>query len=177
MGVDGQRHTPATLHPGKSRYPLYRRRGGPQRRSGRVRKISPPPGFDLLTVQPVAVAIPTELSRPTRALQTKLKTSWLFRELKVWIFRIRVQSAIVQTFGLEHKRAWSDQTIRLLQTREINLIPLHEGLYDVDTTWPAVVVRFSPLVWRPGSLMEGAFRGKAWQMAEWEVWQSVEWEQ
>ena len=31
--------------PGKTRYPLYRRRGGPQGRSGRVRKISPPTGI------------------------------------------------------------------------------------------------------------------------------------
>ena len=32
--------------PGKeTRYPLYRRLGGPQGRSGRVRKIFPPPGF------------------------------------------------------------------------------------------------------------------------------------
>jgi hypothetical protein len=31
-----------TLPPGKSRYPLYRRLGGPQDRSGQVRKISPP---------------------------------------------------------------------------------------------------------------------------------------
>jgi hypothetical protein len=31
--------------PGKTRYPLYRRLGGPQGRSGRVIKISPPPGF------------------------------------------------------------------------------------------------------------------------------------
>ena len=46
MGVGGQRHTPAALPPGKIRYPLYRRLGGPQGRSGRVRKISPPPGFD-----------------------------------------------------------------------------------------------------------------------------------
>jgi hypothetical protein len=35
-------------------YPLYRRLGGPQGRSGRVRKISPPPGFVSRTVQPVA---------------------------------------------------------------------------------------------------------------------------
>jgi hypothetical protein len=40
--------------PVKTRYPLYRRLGGPQRRSGRVRKISPPPGFDPRTVQPAA---------------------------------------------------------------------------------------------------------------------------
>ena len=42
------------LPPGKCRYPFYRRLGGPQGRSGRVRKISPPPVFDLQTVQPIA---------------------------------------------------------------------------------------------------------------------------
>jgi len=40
--------------PGKTRYPLYRGLGGPQGRSGQVRKISPPPGFDPRTVQLVA---------------------------------------------------------------------------------------------------------------------------
>ena len=39
--------------PGKTRYPLYRRVGGPQGRCGQVRKISPPQGFDPRTVQPV----------------------------------------------------------------------------------------------------------------------------
>jgi hypothetical protein len=47
--------TPRPLFPsGKTRYQLYRRLGGPQGRSGRVRKISPPPGFDPHTVHPVA---------------------------------------------------------------------------------------------------------------------------
>ena len=54
MGVGGQHHASAALRPGKTRYPSYRRLGGPQGRSGRVRKISPPPGFDPRTVQPVA---------------------------------------------------------------------------------------------------------------------------
>ena len=55
MGVGGQRHAPAAaLPPGNTRYLLYRRLGGPQGRSGRLRKISPPPGFDPQTVQPVA---------------------------------------------------------------------------------------------------------------------------
>ena len=54
MGVGDQRHTPAVLPPGKTGYPLYRRLGGPQGRSVRVRKISPPPGFEPRTVQPVA---------------------------------------------------------------------------------------------------------------------------
>ena len=61
MGVGGQGHGYAVLPPGKTRYPLYRRLGGPQGRSGRVRKIPPPPGFDPRTVQPVL--IPTTLSR------------------------------------------------------------------------------------------------------------------
>jgi hypothetical protein len=36
LEVSGQLHAPAALPPGKSsRYPLYRRLGGPQSRSGR----------------------------------------------------------------------------------------------------------------------------------------------
>ena len=54
MRVGGQRHAPAALPPGKTRYLLYRSLGGPQGRSGQVLKISPPPGFDPRTVQPVA---------------------------------------------------------------------------------------------------------------------------
>jgi hypothetical protein len=46
-----------TLPPGKTRYPLHRRLGGPQGRFGQVRKISPPPGFDPRTVQPVAQSL------------------------------------------------------------------------------------------------------------------------
>ena len=53
-GVDAQRQTPAALTPGKTRCPLYRGLWMPQVRSGRVRKISPSPGFDPRTVQPVA---------------------------------------------------------------------------------------------------------------------------
>ena len=54
MGVGGQRHAPAALPPGMTRYPLYRRLGWPQGHSERVLKISPPPGFDPRTVQLVA---------------------------------------------------------------------------------------------------------------------------
>ena len=53
--VEGdQRHAPATLPPRKTRYLLYRRLGGPQGRSERVREISPPSDFDPRTVQSVA---------------------------------------------------------------------------------------------------------------------------
>ena len=49
-GVGGQHHGPAALPPRKTQYPSYRRLGGHQGRSGRVRNISPPPGFDSRTV-------------------------------------------------------------------------------------------------------------------------------
>jgi hypothetical protein len=54
MGVGGQRHAPAVLPTGRTRYPLYRKLGGPQGRLGRVQNILPPPGFGPRTVQPVA---------------------------------------------------------------------------------------------------------------------------
>jgi hypothetical protein len=52
-GVGGQRHAPAVSPPGKTWYPLYRRLGGPQGQSGRMRKNSSAPRFDPRTVQPV----------------------------------------------------------------------------------------------------------------------------
>jgi hypothetical protein len=57
MGVGGQRHVPAAhLPPPRHRdpVPLYRTLGGPQRRSGRVRKISSPPATYPRPVQLVA---------------------------------------------------------------------------------------------------------------------------
>jgi hypothetical protein len=46
---------PGRFNPGKeTQYPLYRRPGGPQGRCGRLRKISPPSGFDPRNFQPVA---------------------------------------------------------------------------------------------------------------------------
>ena len=62
-GVGGKGHAPAALPQGMGRYPQYRRLGGPQVRSGRVRKISPP--------SPQRVGILTTSCRPT---QHKLNT-------------------------------------------------------------------------------------------------------
>jgi len=64
MEVGGQRHSPAAVPPGMTRYPSYRRLGGTQSRSGRLRKISPPQGIDPRTVQPAASRY-TALSRAT----------------------------------------------------------------------------------------------------------------
>jgi hypothetical protein len=54
-----------SLPPGKTRYPLYRRLDGSQGRTGEVRRISPSPGFDPRTVQPVASRYTDYATRPT----------------------------------------------------------------------------------------------------------------
>jgi hypothetical protein len=46
-------HPNRYLPPGKKLYPLYRKLGGPQGQSGRVRKNLAQPGCDPRTVQPV----------------------------------------------------------------------------------------------------------------------------
>jgi hypothetical protein len=66
----GGQHPPPSLPLGKTRYPLCRRLGGPQSRSGQVRKIWPPPGFDPRTVQSV-------VSRYTGSLFSHM-TNWYF---------------------------------------------------------------------------------------------------
>jgi len=70
MRMCGQCHTPATLPPGKTQYPLYRRLGGPQGQSGWVWKISPPTGFNPRTVQPV-VSHYTDCAIPVEDIKTK----------------------------------------------------------------------------------------------------------
>ena len=77
MAVGGQRHAPATLSPRKTRHPLHRRLGEPQRWSAEVRKMSPLPGFDPRNVQPVAslyteCSIPGHLEVPMDLLQGRL---------------------------------------------------------------------------------------------------------
>ena len=70
MGVGWSTPRPDRFTPGKeTRYPLYRRLGRPQGRSGLVLKISPSQGFDPRTVQHVAsrytdYAIPAHGNKP-----------------------------------------------------------------------------------------------------------------
>ena len=69
MGGGWSTPRPGRFTPGEdTRCPLWRRLGGPQDRSRRVRKISPPPAFDPRTVQPVGSrytdwAIPAQIYR------------------------------------------------------------------------------------------------------------------
>ena len=83
--------TPLPLLPqGKTRYPLYRRLGWPQDRSGQVRKISPPPGFDPRTVQPVASRYTDYANWPTHETSLSLKTACRLVQTRAETFSLRL---------------------------------------------------------------------------------------
>ena len=75
MGMGGQCQVLAALPPRKNRHPLYRKLGGPQGHSGRVRKISPPPVLDPRIVQPVASRY-TEWAIPAHHDEVGIKLNW-----------------------------------------------------------------------------------------------------
>lgn len=58
MEVGGKLHASVALPPGKNPYHLRRRLGRPHGRTGRIRNIWPPQGFDPRTFQPVAIRYP-----------------------------------------------------------------------------------------------------------------------
>jgi hypothetical protein len=91
-GVEGSASRPGrSLRPGRARYPLYRRLGGPQDRSGQTRKISPQPGFNLLTVQPVASRCTDYTTRPLQSVNIRVNL-----EKFVWyILRSRDHSVVL----------------------------------------------------------------------------------
>jgi hypothetical protein len=66
---------------GKTRYPLYRRLGGPQDRSGQVQKISPPLGFNPRTVQPIASRYTDYATRPTNTEYLGYKPEPIWEEI------------------------------------------------------------------------------------------------
>jgi len=72
-----------TLPPGKTRYPFYRRLGGPQTRSERAENLVPT-GIRSRTVQPI-VAIPTELPGPPRVLRNSMNCE---EDVRLWVLRV-----------------------------------------------------------------------------------------
>jgi hypothetical protein len=66
-GGEGSASCPGRSLPlGKTQYPLYRRLGGSQGRSGQVWKILPPPEFDPRTVQPIPGRYTDYANQPTQ---------------------------------------------------------------------------------------------------------------
>jgi hypothetical protein len=110
-GGEGSASRPCrTLVPGKTRYPLYRRLGGPQGRSGQVWKISPPPGLDPRAVQPVGIRYTDYATRPTIKFFWSRKTfhcithknwetaQWLICHYDLFSQILRLKKAISKNF-------------------------------------------------------------------------------
>jgi hypothetical protein len=80
MEVSGKLHVPASLPHGKSPcYPLYRRLGGSQNRSGRGGEINsqPLPRLEPPIIQPVAKSYTTEQSRLLARMGETKNACWL----------------------------------------------------------------------------------------------------
>ena len=77
---------PGRFNPGKETwYPLYGRLGGLQGRSERVRNISPLPGFDPRTVQPVASSYTDwAIPAPTKPGRIILKLIFIKWDVETW---------------------------------------------------------------------------------------------
>jgi hypothetical protein len=70
-------------------YPFYRRLGGPHGRSGLVRKMSSPLGFDLRRVQHIASRCTNWATRPTGNIMTAYEkpTDWTKCSIIFWTVR------------------------------------------------------------------------------------------
>ena len=116
---------PGRFTPVKTGYRLYRRLCGPHGRSGRVRKMSPPLGFDPLIVQAWRVAISTELSRPlfrAKACQLSASTS---------VFPCQYHSTNAPYPSIHLPPTLYNVSLSVLQFSPVSIIPplLHTDLH------------------------------------------------
>jgi hypothetical protein len=112
---------------------LYRRLGGPQDRSGRVRKISPPPGFDPRTVQPVASRYTDWDTRPTLVTKSFMKCKFST------VYRVTEKDFYARPYtAMWHCRSSTSPPHRRY----------HISGWDFSLTW---VGRGGPTIWPPRS--------------------------
>jgi hypothetical protein len=147
MGVGGQRHAPAALPLGMTRYPLYKRLGRPQCRSGRVLKISTPPGFDHRTVQNVASRY-TDYAIPTRFMWER---NWILSIVMWSVWGVWVTPSYYDNLSLAASRSetvawrpWYVSTHLALHT----LLALRPQTMNY-TVIPCRVYGDGPALWSP----------------------------
>ena len=102
-----------SLPPAKTRYPLYRRLGGPQGRSGQVRKISPPTG-NRSPDRPArsSVAIPTELPGPPTVITLIINVTQMEATRLCLIF-MKITSTLLHKHKHKHKLAFVNTVLNL----------------------------------------------------------------
>jgi len=92
-----------SLPPGKTRYSLHRRLRGPQGRSGQLRKILPPPGFDSRAIQPVASRY---IDHATRSSLQSIASFKIVREGSFYVQTLAVIQILVLLY-VKHRLRWS----------------------------------------------------------------------
>jgi hypothetical protein len=102
VSARGSSGSARAIPPGKTRCPLYRRLGGPQGRSGLVRKISVLPGFDPRIIQPVACRFFSNMCTDTILYLIKTKFPYLLFPLINLTFVNTYCCALVQTSSKLH---------------------------------------------------------------------------
>ena len=131
--------------PGKNTLPIVQEAGWPQGRSGQVRKISPLPGFDCRTVQPVASRYTDYATRPTGLLR-----GWLYFRIEYvnnfCMYHVALmgesRGAYKLSVGkpeekrpLERPRGWWKNNIKMdLQNRDGG-VDWFGVLQDMDQCW------------------------------------------
>jgi hypothetical protein len=115
-GEGSASHSNPSLPPGTTRYRLYRRLCGPVGRSGQVRKISPPPGFDPLTVQPVDSRYINYATRPVLTVR-------IIQQNVVISLSVCCNTATIWDVGVGRRGYWTmyDVTIRSLRVTIVNM--------------------------------------------------------
>jgi len=108
------------LTPGKNRYPLYRRLGGSQGRSGHVRKISLPQGFDPRTVQLVASRYTDYATRPTRATCNNRNLNENLIILVVLITNFKIKQYTNSIFMIEQTMLYSQKYQKIFLSTKSN---------------------------------------------------------
>jgi hypothetical protein len=110
-GGEGSASRPGRfLPPGKTRYPLYRRLGGPQGRSGQAQKISPPTGI-------------RSPNRPARS-QSLYRLSYPAHRLVDKYLRFRQQSCL----HLTRKRQGNSKLISYYSNNSTNKMQFFKSL-------------------------------------------------
>ena len=141
------------LPPGKTRYPLYRRLGGPQDRSGQVRKISPPnriryPDRPVRSQSLYRLRYPAHINEPNTKIFLKM-SDVVNKTLQRNSVSKNVRSTWVYLFLLEvHNNGWrmslSWVCERLSTVKDFGKwsFGLLETRMKADQEW------FNPLVWK-----------------------------
>jgi hypothetical protein len=112
-GDEGTASRPGrSLSPGKTRYPLYRRLGGRQGRSGLVREILPPPGLYPRTVQPLASRCTDYTTRHTiRKFQKFSEKTQILRDQCAYSV-LKILESGKKLVGLANEYTWCGEVAR-----------------------------------------------------------------